>query len=62
MNKAPLGAIIAGLLIAVGAEVAKVGGWGEALTPLFVGTLMVQIGGVGAAVWGAIKYQSGGGQ
>lgn len=51
------GAVVGGLLIAVGAEVVKIDAWREVLTPLFVGTLMVQVGGICAAIWGAIKVQ-----
>jgi hypothetical protein len=50
--------LLAGLatfLVALGAEVTTAHAWSEILEPKFVGKILMELGGVGTAVWGALN-------
>jgi hypothetical protein len=52
-----LGAGLGAFLMAFGTELASAHQWAEVMTPAFVGKALVQIGGVGVAIFGALKVR-----
>jgi len=48
---------LAAFLVALGSELLKAHTWAELTTPSAIGTLIIQLGGVGVAVFGALKRQ-----
>lgn len=53
--------LLAGLatfLVSLGAEISSAHGWSELAQTAFVGKMIMQLGGVGTAIWGALKVKA----
>lgn len=53
--------LLAGLatfLIALGTEITTAHAWADLAHPSFVGKVLIQLGGVGTAVWGALRIKA----
>jgi len=48
---------LAAFLIGFGADLSSADHWGMVLTPHFAGKALVQLGGVGVAIFGALKRE-----
>jgi hypothetical protein len=49
---------LATFAVSFGGELMKAHEWAEVMTPGFVGITLIQLGGVGVAVWGALKVRA----